>query len=160
MSDNIYIELELFLDPPIINPAELENELKNKFIPEWNKKVNASLKFKALTETARKYLQSNLATLGLPDLSKTAQEEKLDELIRHITEYERDGILEEREYKELKTKFSPFFREETIKSNLHLPITPDFQPPAKPASLKGTSKNPNFLLVKYSQVSIFQERNF
>ncbi|MDR2438884.1 MAG: hypothetical protein LBE12_05900 [Planctomycetaceae bacterium] len=135
MNENIYTELELFLDPPIIHPEELKNELENKLIPEWNKKVNASPKFKALTETARKYLQRDLATLGLANLSNTAWKEKLDELIRHITEYERDGILEESEYKALKTKFSPFFKEKTIESKLHFPVTPDFQPPAKPASL-------------------------
>ncbi|MDR1492428.1 MAG: hypothetical protein LBT05_06890 [Planctomycetaceae bacterium] len=131
--DNIYIKLELFLDPPIINPGELENELKNKLIPDWNKKINNSPKYKVMVEKAREYIQRDLASLGLKNCADIAKQEKNKSLNSMITELERDGILEESEYKLLTNKF-PCFTENTIKKRLHLPITPGFKEPEKPTS--------------------------
>ncbi|GHT21144.1 hypothetical protein FACS189419_01560 [Planctomycetales bacterium] len=140
MANNIYLELELFLDPAIINPAELEKELKTKIIPEWNKKVNANPKYKAFTEKANKYVSNGLLPLGLTQCALNARNEKLAELDHAVKVFEQDGILEENEFKQLLAKF-PCFREETIKSRLHLPVSEGFKMPEKPAGLneEGTS---------------------
>jgi len=109
---NIYLELELFLDPPIVHPMELEEELAKR-ISDWYKKFSIDPKYKAYSEKANQYIRNGLANLKLDDLAKAAHKERLIKLREEIVEVKRDGFVDESEFRVLKQHF-PCFQEETI----------------------------------------------
>ena len=45
MADNLYLDLELFLDPPMMQFDDLKKELGEK-ITDWNKLITADPKYK------------------------------------------------------------------------------------------------------------------
>ncbi|MBR2693494.1 MAG: hypothetical protein IKE69_04705 [Thermoguttaceae bacterium] len=123
-NDNLYYVLELFLDPGETNPTKLDGILKQK-ISEWNKKANmGGGGFKSKVEQAKRW-QEDLKTksFGLRKLLEDARDHRLFELDDEITNLEGDGVLERAEYDYLVKTYSPYFKESTIRSRIHLEIT-------------------------------------
>ena len=123
-NDNLYYVLELFLDPGETNPTKLDDILKQK-ISEWNKRVNqGGGRFKNKVELAKRW-QEDLKTKpsGLRKLLEDARDDRLLELDDEITNLEGDGVLERSEYDYLVETYSPYFKESTIRSRIHLEIT-------------------------------------
>jgi hypothetical protein len=139
MEDNIYIELELFLDPPIIDAAELETHL-NEQIKNWNKQVNANPKLKLQVNKARDLIKAGLRNLS--QQAKQARNQKLEELRKQIALYKRTGAVTEKNLKRLKNRFKKFFGERTIENEANgidsstVKLLPKFTPPQQPAWLK------------------------
>ena len=137
--DNIYLTLELFLDPPVIDPGRLADEL-NKKIAEWNKRTNTSPKYKRFVEIAKACVQNeNFNRLWLENLATAAKNHRLANLNKDVFVAEEDGVLEQVEYDTIVKKHKKFFREETIRQKFTLKVEPPFQPPQKPHDFSPTS---------------------
>ena len=81
---NIYLELELSLDPPITETGEFKTELNRK-IMEWSKLAAADAKYQMLLGKAQTYLSSlpgNLQSQATD--AKNTQLKKLREEIHHL----------------------------------------------------------------------------
>ena len=129
---NIYLSLELFLDPAVTVPGQLEQELNRK-IAEWNKLTNTSPKYKRFVETAKVCVtDENFNQLWLENQAKIAKNQRLVNLNNDIFVAEEDGVLEQVEYNAIVRKHKKFFREETIRQKFKLKVEPPFQPPQKP----------------------------
>jgi len=141
---NIYLELELFLDPAVTDAGALKADIEKK-ISNWHKMVNADPKNKIRVSQARKYLEQ-----GLSDLEKqyeTARKEKLQSLQNDIKKAGRVGGINDVKLKKLKSAYKAFFSEATIekecagvKSKVQPPKLPTFTPPKHPATLVCTKK--------------------
>ena len=129
MATNIYLELELFLDPPITDAGALQADINGK-ISHWNKMVNADAKFKRRVETAKKYLAQGLS--NLQSLANTARNEKLQALRSDIKKAGRVGGINEIKLKKLKTTYRTFFSESTIEKECGGTMPPAEGPAAKP----------------------------
>ncbi|MDR2440102.1 MAG: ankyrin repeat domain-containing protein [Planctomycetaceae bacterium] len=127
MSDNFYIELNLFVDPAITDTVALKAELDKKIV-EWNKLLNADAKYKHFVQIARAW-QNNLNNCNLITLAAEARSIREQQGKEAVTVYEEDGILEPGEYEALHKEFSPFFKTSTIDSWLHLKVSESFIPP-------------------------------
>jgi ankyrin repeat protein len=125
-SNNLYLELNLFLDPAITDPDKLNAELTMK-IAEWNKLVNVSTKFKHFVQIARAW-QKNRSNYNLTKLAAEARSCREQKGKEAVLVYEDDGVLDISEYNELLKEFSPFFKESTIKSWLRLEVSQSFIP--------------------------------
>jgi hypothetical protein len=139
MEDNIYIELELFLDPPIIDAAKLETHL-NEQIKNWNKQVNANPTLKQRVNKARDFIKTGLR--NLQQQAGQARNQKLEELRKQISLYKRTGTVTEKNLKQLNNRFKKFFGEATITNEANgidsstVKPLPKFTPPQQPPSLK------------------------
>ncbi|MDR1924366.1 MAG: hypothetical protein LBQ66_08325 [Planctomycetaceae bacterium] len=134
MDKNIYIELELFLDPAITDSVALKKDLEQK-IGDWNKMFNADPKYKIRVSTAKKFINEELAGANLKKLAEEARNERLQKLQHDIAELKLlDDEIDEDGLKHLKTSFKNFFTEDTIKSEAGGPL--EFVPPTCPPSLE------------------------
>jgi len=132
---NIYLSLELFLDPAVTTPWQLEQELNRK-IAEWNKLTNTSPKYKRFVEIAKDCVQGdNFNPIWLENQAKDAKKQRLASLNKDISVAEEDGVLEQVEYNAIVKKHKKYFREETIRQKFRLKVEPPFQPPQKPHDL-------------------------
>jgi uncharacterized protein YkvS len=114
-NNNIYLELELSLDPAITDSAALKIHLEQK-INEWNKLVNASPKFKQKVAKAREFIQN-----GLTDLTQQANDAKqirLATLRENIKDLSYSGEIQQFEIDYLKRNF-PCFNEVTIQNEIN-----------------------------------------
>ncbi|MDR3183365.1 MAG: hypothetical protein LBT89_10720, partial [Planctomycetaceae bacterium] len=148
--DNVYLELELFLDPPITDAAALTDEL-NKKISEWHKAFATNPLLKHKVSQAKQLIKNGFG--NLPQQAKQACEQKRDELQEQIRFRNIFGSIDEAGIKELVNLFKKFFTETTIKEaatsgGTEVSSPPvQYQPPQEPASLK-SSKPP----VSYSDM--------
>jgi len=110
---NIFIELELSLDPPITEVGAMKEYLEKTFIPFWNSRCNShGDTFKTFIANAKKHING-----GLPDLQRQAREAytlKYEELTRRARKIIDIGVTE-RNVKNLVKDFENFFQEDTIK---------------------------------------------
>jgi hypothetical protein len=137
-SDNFYLLLELFLDPPEENWAKVEariNEKKN----EWNKKRNNpdGLIYQRLSER----VEDMRAALGDVERRKSEGAAARDKMLRELDEQiaSRSGeTIAPEQVDALVKEFKAFFAETTVRSRVKVPIcdaapirrVPD--PPKKP----------------------------
>jgi uncharacterized membrane protein YhaH (DUF805 family) len=126
-NNNIYLELELFLDPAITNTNALKAEL-NKKITEWNKLSIADAKYKHFVQIARAW-QQNPQNYNLTKLAAEARAIREQHGKDAVEIYEEDGILEPREYESLHKEFLLYFTKATIDSWLHLEVSQSLIPP-------------------------------
>ena len=139
MAKNIFIELELFLDPPIDDAATMRDHLEQEKIPDWNKRINNDPRNKFFVAKAKSYI-----TDGFPNLEqqgKKARAKKIAELEKEAKAINISGVTE-RKVKGLRNSFNKFFREETIIELVPLGDSSSNQPddefiiPVCPAPLK------------------------
>jgi len=142
---NIYLELELFLDPPTTDPDALTAEVNRK-ISNWNKMLVADPKNKERVRRAKEHLASGLSNLqGLAD---KARNEKLQVLRNDIKKAGRVGGINDVKLKKLKSTHRTFFSERTIEQECGgadvatggVPQLPKFIPPKCPFSLESAKK--------------------
>jgi len=111
---NIYLELELSLDPPITEETVFKAELNRK-IAEWTTLAAADAKYDALIGKAKTYLDSPLKNLhGQATEAKNTQLKKLREEVRNLGS---NGGLMQFEIKYLTTTYS-CFREQTVQEEI------------------------------------------
>ena len=111
MAKNIFIDLELSLDPPIDEVGVMKEHLEKERIPDWMKRQNDMAKYKIFVAKARDYI-----TAGCPQLEqqgKEARNEKYGELTRRAKIINDNGVTE-KGVKNLVADFKTFFRKETI----------------------------------------------
>ncbi|MDR1384804.1 MAG: hypothetical protein LBJ67_13300 [Planctomycetaceae bacterium] len=137
MNNNIYLDLELFLDPAITDAAAMKERLKEK-IKDWNKRLVAKPELKNKVRQANEWINS-----GLNNLQKQAEEARMNKLkiLREkIGHYQILGEIDEDDMNDLIKSFQSFFTETTIRreatGNDHRPSIPTFQEPIQPDSLK------------------------
>jgi len=139
MTRNIFLELELFLDPPIDTVGAMKEHLEKEKTPDWNKRINNEPKYKTFVAKAKSYIAD-----GCPSLEqqgKEARTEKYAELESQAKTIITSGVTE-RKVKNLVNDFIKFFREGTIKKLVPLESSSsnqsedEFVVPASPASLK------------------------
>lgn len=137
MADNIYIELELFLDPPITDPAALKQHLEQE-ISKWNKQINANPKFKVRVGRARDFINKGLSNLDRQ--AEVARNERLRKLRDDIEAIRHIGAINEDDLKVLKRRHQAFLSEATIQTEAGGVSTkqqaPAFVPPTCPVSFK------------------------
>jgi len=142
--ENLYLDLELFLDPPTIQFDELKNELGKK-ITEWNKLAVADPKYKHWAQIAETFCKRTEPPIDpeptLTTMFKEAKEKREAAGRKTAKIYEEDGILEQTEHDALHKEFSPFFQKTTINSWLTLKPEPPFVSPKEPAYPDGVKKN-------------------
>ena len=129
---NIYLELELHLDPPSTDPDALTVEIKRK-IAEWNKMVVSNPKFASKVALARKYIND-----GMPNWrteADAALNQKLKELRSAVQEQLLMGKITERGFARLRELF-PCFSEATLKKESGFVPEQLFQSPVMPPSLQ------------------------
>ncbi|MDR0704915.1 MAG: hypothetical protein LBF88_07995 [Planctomycetaceae bacterium] len=129
-NNNIYLELELFLDPAITDTDELKKHLEQE-ISNWNRNINASPKFKQKVAKAREFIQN-----GLTDLHKQADEARnkmFQKLRSQISELKLSGEINEVGFKHLNNTFKFYFKENTIKEESGVT---KFEAPICPPSLQ------------------------
>ncbi|MGL6225183.1 MAG: hypothetical protein ACRC10_00990 [Thermoguttaceae bacterium] len=135
--NNIYIALELFLDPPITDPGALQQDLEAR-ISQWNKQINANPKFKSKVTIAKTFLKKGLTNLKTQ--AETARKEKLKQLQQSIAELRLAGSIDAVGQKFLKGKFKDFFTDTTLQSEVGESATeeaaPPFVVPVQPQSLQ------------------------
>ena len=108
---NIFIELELSLDPPIIEVGAMKEHLEKEKIPYWNNNKGSQQKFERFLARAKSYIAD-----GLPQLEeqgKKARAEKYDELTSQAKIINEVGVTE-KSRKNLVNTFKAFFKPDTI----------------------------------------------
>ena len=111
---NIYLELELSLDPAITDTVALKVELNRK-IAEWSKLADADAKYKTLLGKAQTYLAALPGNLpGLATAARNTQLKKLREEIRNLS---TGGGLLDFEVKYLVSAYS-CFHEKTVQTEI------------------------------------------
>ena len=136
---NIFLELELFLDPPVTGTGAMKEHLEREKIPEWNGKVNNDPKYKIFAAKARSYIAENCPHLERQGTA--ARNEKYAELESQAKTIIEVGVTEKR-VKNLVSTFKTYFREDTIKKLVPLErsslnqIEDEFVVPVCPGSLK------------------------
>ncbi|MDR3232265.1 MAG: hypothetical protein LBT46_01125 [Planctomycetaceae bacterium] len=131
MNSNIYLDLELDLDPPVVGAAALTAKLEQN-IGEWNKRAVANPKFSVKVAAARKFIKD-----GLPDTEKQAAEarsEKLSQLRYAAEQLKLVGKIDEKGFTKLKQIF-PCFTEETVRKESGYTEETPFHIPKMPSSL-------------------------
>ena len=133
---NIFLELELFLDPPIDDAVAMKEHLEKEKIPFWQNNQASVPGYEIFIDRAKKYIAAGLPRLE--DQGKEAYKEKYGELEEQIKIIIDLGVTE-KNVKNLKNDFKKFFREDTIKK-LISPSSDqsddEFVIPDCPASLK------------------------
>ena len=147
-SNNIYLKLELFLDPAVTDFDGLKKELAQK-ITEWNKLTNVpNSKYKHMVQVAEAFNKrteepgppNESADQSLPTQAKQARDWREKEGKKSAGIYEGDGILCQSEVDDLVREFSPYFRKKTIESWFSLKVEPAFVPPKEPVYPKGVKE--------------------
>jgi hypothetical protein len=144
MADNIYIELELCLDPPITDAAALGAYL-NEQIKDWHKAVIANPMLQQRVSKALGFIKGGLSDSALQQQAVEARTQKLKELRRQISLYKKAGAgaVTEKNLKQLKNRFKKFFSEATIQNEADAGTStaeaalPLFVPPKPPPTLNG-----------------------
>ena len=168
MNDNIYLELELSLDPPVTDAVLLERDIMQR-ISGWNKKENSNPRFKSMREKANQYMQAGLRCLNLSVDADAAKSKRTAELHEAIREVYRDFVITQEEFNALVQAF-PCFTKETIEKKLPAKVArgasgSGFQPPPKPDSLSGEKEVPQhemdwmaerFRLIKGEPESLYE----
>jgi hypothetical protein len=138
---NLYIDLNLFLDPPITDANDLRKELES-CITEWNRKIHVpGVPYAMMVQQAKAIIQQ-LSGLDLKNLAREAYSEKRTELLRAIGSLKLGGIItEDRFKKKLLHKYKSFFREETLRRESSVVKTSGttIPTPKMPTSLKRTT---------------------
>ena len=140
---NIYLELELSLDPPITDETALKAEIEKK-IGSWNKMINTDPKYKVRVSKAKEYLARGLS--NLQNQADKAHSERLQALRNDIKKAGRVGGINELKLKKIKSRHGTFFRKETIEQECSgamsaaAPQLPKFVPPSCPNSFVSTKK--------------------
>ncbi|MDR1493434.1 MAG: PrsW family intramembrane metalloprotease [Planctomycetaceae bacterium] len=135
MTENIYLALELSLDPPITDVTALKDEL-NKKINEWNKLAIASPKFQHKVAKAKAFLKTiDDNQRLLVEQADEARRQKLKLLHYAISQQEMAGKIDKKGLKKLTDSFS-CFTENTIKKESVYTESESFLPPVIPPSLK------------------------
>ena len=135
---NIFIELELFLDPPITEAEAMKEHLEKEKIPYWNNNKGSQQKFERFLARAKSYIAE-----GLPQLEeqgKTARDEKYGELTSQAKTINEAGATE-KSRKNLVNTFKLFFNPDTIEKLVPLSGAPgidddEFKKPTCPNVLK------------------------
>ena len=128
MQNNIYIELDLFLDPANTDATEMRTELETK-IMQWNNKGD---RFKDKVIKTKAYFAT-----GLGDLRQQANEAReiiLKELRKQVNIAKRAGVIEE-QTKNIVNKFKKYFSEATILREIGVQTQESDFPPQQPSSL-------------------------
>jgi hypothetical protein len=136
MNNNIYLELELSLDPAITDAAALKIHLEQK-ISEWNKNINASPKFKVKVTKAKEYIKNGL--VNLPKQADEARNKMLQKLCADIFELKLLGEIDDIGFKHLKNTFKNYFNDNTIRQEIGgaqflVPVCPTLLQCDKPIS--------------------------
>ena len=119
-NNNIYLVLELFLDPPEIDPWEFKKLMDVK-IAKWNRLINASPKYKRFVEIARDFIRDeNFNHHLLMEQARTAMNIRLANLNKDIFVAEESGVVKEVVYNNIVKAHMKFFRKETIKQSFAL----------------------------------------
>jgi hypothetical protein len=113
--NNIYLELELSLDPAITDSAALKIHLEQK-IGEWNKLINTSPKFKLRVTKAKEFIKNGLT--NLPKQAIEARNEIFQKLREDISELKLSGDIDEKGFKHLKDNFKAYFTDNTIRQEI------------------------------------------
>jgi len=154
---NIYLELELFLDPAITDEAALKTEVEKK-ISGWNKNINAVPKNKIRVSRAKEYLAQGLS--NLQSQADNARKEMVLALRKDSKKARRAGEISEINFKRLKNKYKTFFAENTIEEECHgVVITPGA--PILPVSVPSVFTEPKCpdLFVCSKKISYKDMRN-
>jgi hypothetical protein len=139
MTRNIFIELELFLDPPITEAGAMKEHLEKEKYPFWKNNQTSIPQYKSFVARANEYIRS-----GCPQLeeqAKQAREQKFEELSRQAKTINTIGVTE-RNVKNLVNDFKKFFLPDTIKKLVPLESSSsnqsddEFAKPDCPDSLK------------------------
>jgi hypothetical protein len=135
MAKNIFIELDLFLDPPIDDAATMKKHLEKERIPFWRNNQASQPKFEVHIDKAKKYIAAKFPKLK--EKGTDARNEQYAELERQAKIIVDTGVTEKR-VKNLVNEFQKFFREDTIKKLVSLEGQSDdeFVIPACPDTLK------------------------
>jgi len=139
MKKNIFLELELFLDPPIDTMGAMKEHLEKEKTPDWNKRINNEPKYKTFVAKAKSYIADECPSLE--QQGKEARAEKYAELESQAKTIITSGATE-RKVKNLVNDFIKFFREDTIKKLVPLESSysnqseDEFVMPTCPDSLK------------------------
>ena len=131
--NNLYLELELFLDPPTIDFDKLKEELSGK-ISEWNKLTNSGPKYKYMVQIAAAFCKRTEPPgerhgTSLTNQAAEARQKREAEGKKAAAVYEEDGILEQKEYDALFNEYKGQFAPATIDAWFKLP---PFVPPDEP----------------------------
>ncbi len=132
-SDNYYILLECFLDPPDLDWSKLKARIGTKRA-EWNRKRNNpdGIIYQRLGERVDEMTNA----LKDPNVRVRQAEEargiRLAELDARIGACSADGSVTPEQIRLLLEAFSPFFSEKTIRSRIKVPETADVAPPPPP----------------------------
>ena len=106
MAKNIFIELELSLDPPITEPGAMRELLEKVKIPFWNNNQNTNLQYKVFVSKATQYIEE-----GCPQLEQqgtAARNEKYEELKKQAEIIITEIGVTERNVKNLVNDFKKF----------------------------------------------------
>jgi hypothetical protein len=139
MEKNIFVELELFLDPPITEVGAMKEYFEKMKIPDWNKRTNDNPQYKVFVAQAKTYI--NEGCPQLEEQAKKARTLKFEELEKQAKTIIEIGA-NERNVKNLVNDFKKFFRESTIKALVPLESSSpsqsddEFVVPVCPDSLK------------------------
>lgn len=155
--DNLYYDLELFLDPPEVDFNKLKNVLRTK-ITEWNKlaaivPAPKCFQYNHMVQVAEEFCKRTTAPgslcgepakRGLENQAKEARVWHETNGKKKAGQLENGGVLHEKKYNNFLKKYQLFFKHETIKSWFSLeptilkppspfrkPIEPTFPPEVK-----------------------------
>lgn len=143
--DNLYLTLELFLDPPQDDFEKLKDEIRKK-IPDWNKlKTGADPKYAHMVQVADDFIKRP-APPRPPEKelfiqAKEARDSRLKDLTMAVKGDEIDGILEKREFEATLKRFIPYFSETTVRSQYTLTVY-EFPVPREPVHPEGVTETP------------------
>ncbi len=135
-NDNVYLRLELFVDPPETDRDELLKILDDKK-REWNQKRNRpdGLTYQFLVENWQTFRDAVDDAAQLRRAAKEARTARLLELDRYIANVAGSTITENQVDAVVK-KFRPFFTEATIRARIAVPVGEapklELPPPPKP----------------------------
>ncbi|MBQ9813763.1 MAG: hypothetical protein IJM54_10700 [Thermoguttaceae bacterium] len=134
-SDNYYLMLECFLDPPELNWPKLEAHIKAKR-DEWNKKRNNpnGTVYQRLSERIDEATDALKEQVVRKKQADEARKLKLSELDARIAACSAGGAIAPEQIQLLLDKFSPFFQPGTIRGRIKVPETSEnvvLPPPKK-----------------------------
>ncbi len=134
-SDNYYLMLECFLDPPELNWPKLEAHIKAKR-DEWNKKRNNpnGTIYQRLSERIDEATDALKEQVVRKKQADEARKLKLSELDARIAACSAGGAIAPEQIQLLLDKFSPFFQPGTIRGRIKVPETSEnvvLPPPKK-----------------------------
>ena len=139
MAKNIFIELELSLEPLITEERAMREYLERDRIPFWQNNQNSVPRYEVFVDKARKYIEAGFPLLE--QQANQARDEKYGELTREAKKIIGFGVTEP-QVKALVNDFKNFFHPDTIKKLVPLKSSStnqsenEFVIPVCPDSLK------------------------